>query len=226
MKISIFLILSTLVFCCNTSINKNFTNQNKLQFKLLATRYIVLPSTFSIKPDSIFILKKSNPDKSKYYVYEIIYKSRLDSFASKMSEISYVDGEKELKRMRKMPLCFNDIEMSNINYLDVPKDVYDNLSKKNVVIKETKFLKYRNKYYFTNTGPSKLFYIYDIQSDSLIIIKNLRQEYDAYLNLRDFYLYDLTGDSVPEVIIFSDRDFIRDKKVISIDILSIIPDNS
>jgi hypothetical protein len=128
-------------------------------------------------------------------------------------QLSHSQAKTERERLQKMPVYFNSLSGTGITYDTLPAKLSVALQKVKGVSTDTRFHKYNGKYYFTDTFHSGDLGIYDPRTDSLSALK-----YDhRFLEIKDFVLYDITGDNQPEVIIFSVGNVPRDN-AISIDI--------
>lgn len=220
MKLTIFIFMVFSTICCNQSSVK-LVEKEKYHFRLLLNHFAKTNSSFAIKTDSIFILTPKLSDPQAAFIYFETYKPSNDgSYSFDLKGISAINGIDVIKRISAMPIFFKNIDTPNIKYENISAEVNNILAKKGVVINETKFHYYDEKIYFTNRGNSKFFYIYENKTDSLIRLDNLPVKYGGHLDLRDFFLFDLTGDNNPEIIVLSGR--LPRKELLSLDVLSIV----
>jgi hypothetical protein len=128
-------------------------------------------------------------------------------------QLSHGQTQTKRERLQKMPIYFNSLSRTGITYDTLPAKLSVGLQNMKRVSTDTRFHKYNGKYFFTDTFHSGDLKIYDPGTDS---VSALKYEY-RFLEIKDFVLYDITGDNQPEVIIFSVGNVPRDN-AISIDI--------
>lgn len=101
--------------------------------------------------------------------------------------------------LRKKPIFIEHIGTPYIRYLKMPVEVKTNLDKKGVNTEGLRFQKFGDKYYFIDRLNTLRVSVYDPKLD---LLEHLNIE-DDYFSITDFFLFDLKGDSRPEVFIFS-----------------------
>lgn len=185
-------------------------------------------TNLAINSDSIFIaIERSsnlseNPKVKKGGIFIIerhwwTRGSKNSKVLSAMEVDSFQNGRSIISQMKKMAVYFENIVLPGISYVNPPNNIYQILEKKKVVSKTTRFQKFQQAYYFTDFIDNGKFYIYHSDSDSLQTLTYNDRE--AFFKIKNFFLYDFTGDGQPEIFIFSVGD--RSGDWISIDVYSI-----
>jgi hypothetical protein len=202
------------IFCCKPSAGKH--GPDPVFQHVLGTNNNSSAS-LSVTKDSVFIVYTAPGRKNpRYYLQTWYFRPNTDNAIAGTKEIPETEINTQASRMKKMPVSISTLSKTGIIYETLPANVLASLSKQKAVTKETRFHKYDGKYYFTNTYHSGSLYVYDPATDS---IETFKYD-DNFLEIRDFFLYDITGDKQPEVIIFSEGNVPREN-VTSIDIYMI-----
>ena len=213
----LFLIVSIVISC--SCITKSIS-QKKGTLHVIGGGIIGEYSSLSADFDTVRLIEKSC-ELDSCFSLQITYKSKdtIPFYSFTTRQMSYAIGILTLSKMKSDDVYIDQINEPKLKYNTPPENVYQTLINKNVVTKQTRFMKYNSRYYFTELGASKYFYIYDETTE---ILYNLDYPTGDYLNLRDFFLYNLSGSDVPQIFLFSDGLISRTEKDIAIDILSVV----
>ncbi len=162
-----------------------------------------LSSTFlSIDIDTIDFIEYSifNKEKEYYlrkYWFDLKYQS--DTSMYTFLRISNKKIYEFFANLKQKPICFNAIGKPMIKYEKISSEIEEKLLVHKVTLTGAKFHKFGNAYYFIDTSTSMTISVYNPQTDSL---KKMHIEND-FFDIRDFFIYDMKADGIPEIFIFS-----------------------
>lgn len=213
-------LLISLTACKSDKAIEEFSSKPKV-FRVIANQKILTSSSLWIKQDSIFITTSLNSKNLNSFVYYHSYKNSNDStYGFQMTKFHDLKTNNLAKRLSTDSLY--RVETSNLrsDYVTINREVVDILRQKKLVTHENIYKYYGNKLYFTTRGNSRFFYVYDKSQDTIYQFCNPPAEYGGYLNLIDFFLFDLNGDSEPELFIIAGRQIHNDE--VSLEVLKFL----
>ncbi len=216
LTITIFFIM-IFGFCKNQGLKKDI---EKISLKELFSFPVVSPSSIAFGKDSIMELQTLDDGGKTYYTYtRYLIENRLDSivFSDRQTDLTKQLARTLTLRMQKSDIFFNDILSPLINYSVTDVIGNDTLKKTALTCDDVLSQKKDGYHYSICNGLCKNILIYDsINKHSSVI-----DLFDNYTSVRSFFLYDITRDNKPELIIFSDSPIVRKQKIIIVNIFSI-----
>jgi hypothetical protein len=208
MKALISIVLVT--FCC-------CSNQNKVQkttflnYKLILLAHTVDSSSVAFKRDSVFILHKYLEEKqgieSYYDWYKIPAEKEWSSVAANLDTLSLYYGHQIIQpqkfdslkialESKKTQFYFTDIFNPSIDYAEGKKNIIDSFKNKQPDCNNILFHKSDIYNFYSCRGLDNPIFIY-YDNDKLAYKFQLMET----SSIRDFFLYDITGDTRPELIL-------------------------
>jgi hypothetical protein len=204
-------------FCKNQQTKKD---TEKISLKELFSFPVVSPSSIAFGKDSIMQLQILEDGGETYYTYTRYFiENRHDSivFSDRQTDLTKQLAGTLGLRMQKADIFFNDILSPSIDYSLSDLIGEDTLKKTALACVNVLSQKKDGYNYSICNGLCKNILIYDsINKHSSVI-----DLFDNYTSVKSFFLYDITRDNKPELIIFSDSPIVRKQKIIIVNIFFI-----
>ena len=207
MKILFFILLIANYSC----------NGQKMAPQKVSMNLILIASTFdssevAFKRDSVLILHKHSEARqgvaSYYKWYKIKTKEEFLYYSKHPDSLNLFHGEKDIQTLQfdsikkvldinNAPIFFTDISSPTINYDKGNILISDSLKNKVLNCSDVLFQRSQNYNFYICKGLDRFFFIFDDEG-KLIFKFHIN---DIQAGVRDFFLYDIVGDSSPEIIL-------------------------
>jgi hypothetical protein len=172
-----------------------------------------------VSKDSIFeLLRYSKESNNTFTLNKWCFSSEKKSFISCFTgKINNEEWVELLKRKNKEKvLHFESLNDPNIEYDRLPMDSSKIYFQQHEIVGKVRGIKFGKRYYFTSFEETGSFYVYNLEDKSFEVLKLGRYYYE----IKFFFLFDLDGDNIPEIIFFHQNDIPHDS-VITMEVFKI-----
>lgn len=215
-----FCFLITIVACNRGKKNEEIVIK-PIAFKVIANQKLLNTSSLWVSHDSIFITTPLISNSPMIFLYYQSYMNSIDStYVFRMVKIPENKIDKLIDQMNNKSLFKLEILSSKIEYSKISPHIQEILKNNKLESPENIYKYYDGKLVFSTQGNSKHFYVFDSLHNFIYQLKNPPANYGGYLDLKDFFLFDLNGDTIPEIFTISGRQ-VHDNEV-SLDVLKIL----
>ena len=201
---------------CYSSNQKNWP-ENFVQLKFEKICSAVEPASVAFRHNEILLFHAVDSSEDISAIYETFRFLILDSLSTKGHEILEIDA-KDFKRykdsLKKSDLYFEDIFSPNLRYENTMKKVaqfFDSIPFCGKVLTKS----YKELNFSICTGSNKTIFITDSEDNVLI-----KKQCETGESVRDFFLFDVAGDTIPELIILANSSTGRSHKILEIQVYS------
>jgi len=227
MKNLISIALITLCCCC---IENNLQKNIYLNYKLILLAPTEDSSSVAFKRDAVFILHRYSEEKKAVESYYDWYKVKAENewssvlantdslpvyYNHQIIQSQKFDSVKISLGLEKKKIFFSNILKPCIKYAEGKSIVIDSFKNKLPDCNKILFQKSGSYNFYTCTGLDNPIFIYD-DNDKLVYTYKLDETY----SIRDFFLYDITGDSKPELVLILNSPMSGIEKMVEIRIYS------